>query len=43
MATEILGGVYDITLSDAVGRVRVYLFDGETPSTTPTTTTVTTR
>jgi glyoxylase-like metal-dependent hydrolase (beta-lactamase superfamily II) len=32
MATEILDGVYDLTLAEGVGRIRVYLFDGETPT-----------
>lgn len=32
MPTEVVAGVYDITCTDAVGRIRAYLVDGETPT-----------
>lgn len=32
MPTEIVDGVYDITCSENIGRVRAYLFDGKTPT-----------
>lgn len=34
---EILDGVYDITVSEDLGRLRAYLFDGETPTLVDTT------
>lgn len=32
MVSKVVDDVYDITCTEAVGRVRVYLFDGETPT-----------
>ncbi|MFB6096928.1 MAG: MBL fold metallo-hydrolase [Haloferacaceae archaeon] len=32
MPDEILDGVYDVTCTEAIGRLRVYLFDGEVPT-----------
>lgn len=37
MFDEIADGVYDITVSEELGRLRVYLFDGETPTLIDTT------